>query len=77
MDFTLPEKCDDAYQTPIGWHDTGEPERKGGLLLAQYGSGTFIYTGISFFRELPAGVAGAYRLLANLVSYKNGSGDEQ
>lgn len=60
---------DDAYQTPIGWSDNGEPLRKGGLIIADHGKGAFIYTGISFFRELPAGVTGAYRLLANILSY--------
>lgn len=62
---------DEAYLTPLGWHDQGEPERKGGLLLMNYGKGAFMYTGISFFRELPAGVPGAYRLLANILSYRN------
>ncbi len=62
---------DEKYQTPIGWHDEGEPTRNGGLLIADYGEGAFVYTGISFFRELPAGVAGAYRLLANILSYQN------
>lgn len=59
------------YQQPIGWHDKGETSQNGGLIIAHYGKGTFMYTGISFFRELPAGVPGAYRLLANLLSYKN------
>ena len=61
----------EQYSTPLGWHDAGEPMRKGGLLIANYGKGSFIYTGISFFRELPAGVPGAYRLFANLLGYKN------
>jgi LmbE family N-acetylglucosaminyl deacetylase len=60
----------DAFSTPLAWHDKGEPDRLGGLLIAPSGSGAFIYTGISFFRELPAGVPGAYRLLANLISYE-------
>jgi LmbE family N-acetylglucosaminyl deacetylase len=59
-----------SYAAPIGWHDAQEPERLGGLLIGHYGQGAFIYTGISFFRELPAGVEGAYRLWANLLSYK-------
>ena len=49
-------------------HDPGEPEQKGGLLLAHYGKGTYIYTGYAFFRQLPAGVPGAVRLFVNLVS---------
>lgn len=62
---------DQAYRAPLAWHDKGEPDRLGGLLLAHYGKGAFIYTGISFFRELPAGVTGAYRLMANLISYQH------
>ncbi|WP_417591825.1 PIG-L family deacetylase [Owenweeksia hongkongensis] len=70
-------KWDDKYETPIGWHDKGEPMREGGLLIGNYGKGAFMYTGISFFRELPAGVPGAYRLLANLLSYQNKADNEQ
>lgn len=61
----------DEYAAPIGWADKGEPIRKGGLIVGNYGDGAFMYTGISFFRELPAGVPGAYRLLANLISYSS------
>ena len=46
----------------------GEQPKKGGLLIAPYGKGNYVYTGISFFRELPAGVSGAYKLLVNLIS---------
>ncbi len=49
-------------------HDPGEKEQQGGLLLAHYGKGTYIYTGYAFFRQLPAGVPGAVRLFVNLVS---------
>lgn len=60
---------DEAHYEPIfSCNDPGEEEQKGSLLLAQYGKGYFIYTGLSFFRELPAGVPGAYRLLANMIS---------
>ena len=52
----------------VALSDPGEPPLKGGLLVARYGRGTFVYTGLSFFRQLPAGVPGAYRLFANLVS---------
>lgn len=48
--------------------DPGEKPLEGGLLVAKYGQGTIVYTGLVFFRELPAGVPGAYRLFANLVS---------
>lgn len=55
--------------TPIlACHDEGEESKEGALLIAPYGRGNYIYTGLSFFRELPAGVPGAYRLLVNLVS---------
>jgi hypothetical protein len=50
-------------------NDKGENAKKGSLLVADYGKGRIIYTGLSFFRELPAGVPGAYRLFANLISY--------
>jgi len=49
-------------------HDPGEKEQKGGLLIAHYGKGTYIYTGYAFFRQLPAGVPGAVRLFVNLVA---------
>jgi LmbE family N-acetylglucosaminyl deacetylase len=59
----------DAKFTPLlETHDPGEGEQKGGLLVAQYGKGTYIYTGYAFFRQLPAGVPGAVRLFVNLVS---------
>jgi hypothetical protein len=49
-------------------NDKGEKPRDGSLLVAKYGEGYYIYTGLSFFRELPEGVPGAYKLFANLVS---------
>jgi hypothetical protein len=49
-------------------HDPGEPPLQGGLLVAALGNGTYVYTGLSFFRQLPAGVPGAYRLFANLLA---------
>ena len=59
----------DANFTPLlESHDPGESAQKGGLLLAHYGKGTYIYTGYAFFRQLPAGVPGAVRLFVNLVS---------
>ena len=59
----------DANFTPLlESHDPGEGEQKGGLLVAKYGKGTYIYTGYAFFRQLPAGVPGAVRLFVNLVS---------
>lgn len=56
------------YETPLGMHDTNEPESSGSLIIAKYGKGNFVYTGLVFFRELPAGVGGAYRLMANLIA---------
>ncbi|HEX9112209.1 MAG TPA: PIG-L family deacetylase [Terriglobales bacterium] len=59
----------DARFTPLlESHDPGESEQKGGLLVARYGKGTYVYTGYAFFRQLPAGVPGAVRLFVNLVS---------
>jgi hypothetical protein len=49
-------------------HDPGESDDEGSLIIARYGKGTFVYTGLVFFRELPAGVPGAYRLMANLIA---------
>lgn len=61
-----------AEFTPIlAAHDPGEAPLKGGLLVARYGEGHLVYTGYSFFRQLPAGVPGAFRLFANLVSLGN------
>lgn len=54
----------------IAWADPGEEKSDGALVLCHYGEGAWMYTGISFFRQLPAGVPGAYRLFANMVSYK-------
>ncbi|WP_273274413.1 PIG-L family deacetylase [Maribacter polysiphoniae] len=59
----------DGHFTPIlSMHDKGETPKKGSLLIAPYGKGNYIYTGLSFFRELPAGVPGAYKLFANMLS---------
>src|SRR5207244_11889950 len=62
---------DPKYTPLLETHDPGEPPRQGGLIVTKYGKGTYIYTGLSFFRELPAGVKGAYRIFANLVSVEN------
>lgn len=60
----------DEFQPILMMNDVGETSKKGSVIVAHYGKGSFIYTGISFFRELPAGVNGAFRLFANMVSYK-------
>jgi len=64
----FPNEWDKAFTPILSMHDEGESKKKGSLLVAKYGSGYYIYTGLSFFREFPAGVTGAYRLFANLVS---------
>ncbi|HEX2573480.1 MAG TPA: PIG-L family deacetylase [Polyangia bacterium] len=63
------DSWDTHYETPLSMHDPGETPKKGNLLIARHGKGAFIYTGLSFFRQLPAGVPGAYRLFANLIAY--------
>ena len=55
------------YDALLSMNDTGEPAKNGSLLVAKYGNCHYIYTGLSFFRELPEGVPGAYKLFANLV----------
>jgi len=64
----FPSKWDAAFQPVLSMNDTGEPARESSLLVARYGEGYYVYTGLSFFRQLPEGVPGAYRLFANLVS---------
>ncbi len=64
----FPNEWDEKYSAPISCHDKGEPARQGGMLVAEVGEGHFIYTGYSWFRELPAGVPGAFRLFANMLS---------
>ena len=59
---------DPAYTPLLELHDPGEAPLQGGLLVAAVGKGTYVYTGVSFFRQLPAGVPGAYRLFANLLA---------
>jgi hypothetical protein len=62
------EQWDEHFKPLLASHDPGENAQKGGLLRAQYGKGTYIYTGYAFFRQLPAGVPGAVRLYVNLLS---------
>ena len=59
---------DGKYETIISSNDPNEKPADGGLLYAKYGKGNYIFTGYAFFRQLPAGVSGAYRLFANLIS---------
>jgi hypothetical protein len=62
------------FEKLIGMADPGEKSDDGSLLVAKYGKGWFTYTGIVFFRELPAGIPGAYRLLANIIALNKKKG---
>ena len=64
----FPNEWDDNFQAILSSNDPGETPKDGGLLVAKYGKGHYVYTGYSWFRELPAGVPGAYRLFTNLIS---------
>jgi hypothetical protein len=64
----LPDSWDEHYTAPFSTQDPGEKPANGALLVAQHGKGRFIYTGLAFFRQLPEGVPGAYRLFANLLA---------
>ncbi len=67
----FPSKWDEAHFTPLlAMSDPGEKPLKSSVLVARHGKGHYIYTGLAFFRQLPAGVPGAWRLFANLVSLK-------
>lgn len=69
----FPDKWDEKFSPLISCNDKNENAQDGSILVAPYGKGHYIYTGISFFRQLPAGVSGAYLLFANLISLgKNG-----
>jgi len=59
---------DPKYIPLLAMRDPGEPDLDGALVYARYGKGTYIYTGIAFFRQIPEGVPGAYRLFVNLIS---------
>ena len=65
----FPNKWDKKYTPILAANDPGEDELQGMLLTCNYGKGKFVYTSISFFRELPAGVPGAYRLFVNLIEF--------
>lgn len=65
---------DPHFQPLMACHDPGEPDLKGGELIAEYGKGLYIYTAYAWFRQLPKGVPGAYRLIANLVSLPKANG---
>ena len=71
----FPNEWGPEFTAVLSCNDPGEPARDGSLLVAQYGKGHYIYTGLSFFRELPAGVPGAFRLFANMISIGKRSAD--
>jgi LmbE family N-acetylglucosaminyl deacetylase len=64
----MPRSFDERYRAPLSMHDTGEPPNRGAILVAPIGDGQYIYTTMSFFRQLPAGVPGGARLFVNLLS---------
>lgn len=64
------ENADSHYRRPLSMHDPDEAPLDGGLIVCNYGKGKYVYTGLDFFRELPAGVPGAFRLFANLIAGK-------
>jgi hypothetical protein len=64
----FPDRWDERFTPILACGDPGEAPLKGGLLVAQHGNGHVVYTSLAWFRQLPEGVPGAYRLFANLVS---------
>jgi len=69
----FPNSWNSEYKPILSMNDKGETPKKGSLLVAKFGKGNYVYTGLSFFRELPAGVAGAYKLFANILSLPKNS----
>ena len=63
----FPDEWDKNYEALLTMNDKGETPKKGSLIITKYGKGTFVYTGLSFFREIPAGVEGAIKLFINLL----------
>jgi hypothetical protein len=59
---------DPRYEALVETHDPDQDPQRGGLLLARYGKGAYLYDAFALYRQLPSGVPGAYRILANLVS---------
>jgi hypothetical protein len=64
----FPNEWDENFIPLLEMNDNGETPKTGSLLVSKYGKGNFIYTGLSFFRQLPSGVEGAYKLFMNLIS---------
>lgn len=65
------DHVDNRYSQPLRMNDPDEPASDGALLVAKYGKGKYVYTSLAFFRQLPAGVPGAYRLFVNLLANEN------
>ena len=70
------EEWDDKYKTLFSCNDKNEDPLEGSTLIAEHGEGYFVYSSISWFRQLPAGVPGAYRLFANLLALSSDASDE-
>ena len=62
------EQLDSHFEAPLSMHDTGEKESNGSLVTAKYGKGNIAYVSLVLFRQLPAGIPGAYRIMANLIA---------
>ena len=67
----MPRAFDERYRAVLETNDPGAPQNRGGILVAPYGRGLYVYTTLAFFRQLPAGVSGATRLFVNLVSQRS------
>jgi hypothetical protein len=64
----MPRSFDERYRPILETNDPGAPPNRGGIIVAPYGRGTYVYTTLAFFRQLPAGVSGAAKLFVNLVT---------
>ncbi|MFY0652627.1 MAG: PIG-L family deacetylase [Cyclobacteriaceae bacterium] len=73
----FPNQWDEKYEALLSSNDPGETIKTGGLLVTKYGNGYYIYSGYSWFRELPAGVPGAYRIFTNMISIGNDGKDQK
>ena len=73
----MPSTWEAAYTPLLALQDPDHPAQRGGLLVAGLGKGTYVYTGLAFFRQLPAGVPGAYRLFANLLALGRSGAERQ
>jgi hypothetical protein len=67
----MPRTFDEHYHPVVALNDPGEKPNRGGIIVAPYGRGLYVYTTLAFFRQLPAGVSGGTRLFVNLLSMTN------